>query len=85
MRDRIYIHRPDPPEGYGAFDTPVECDEDKSLCSICETEKVTIWVRYERTYGIKKSFHIKLCMACYAHPDFQELKSKYQNVKVELI
>ena len=85
MKDSIHIWTPDSPEGYGAFDIPVECDEDKSLCSHCETEKAMVQVRYERTYGIKKSFRIKLCMACYAHPDFQELKRNYQNVKVEMI
>ena len=64
------------------FPIPVQCDEDYTLCAHCEDEKAMVRVSYERN---NKSFVIDLCMECYSCPDFQELKSTYQNVKVKLI
>jgi len=76
----IYLPSRDLPEGYGTF--PVQCDEDHTLCAHCEDEKAMVRVSYERN---NKSFEIDLCMECYSCPDFHELKSTYQNVKVKLI
>jgi len=63
----------------------VQNDEEKEVCCHCENQLAMVQVYYERTYGIKKRFVIDLCMECYSHPDFQELKATYQNVKVRLL
>ena len=66
----------------GAFPIPVECDEDRDKCAICEEEQAIVEIAYERK---GKKFVERTCMRCYAHPDYQEMKLGFSNIKVTLI
>lgn len=66
------------------FPIPVCCDEDKDKCSHCESEDAMIEVTYKRkTY----TFIERLCVGCYAHPDYQDVKSIFMDeiISIKLI
>ena len=86
---KVDIRDINPESFYQDFEEPcidVCCDENKSLCAICEENEAKILVSYERTFdGLKKSFKERVCFGCYSAPDFQELMSEYDNVKITLL